>query len=141
MAIPLVPIIGLVGSILDKIIPDRDAAEKAKQQMALLMANQEFQTQLAQLEVNRAEAASGNLLTAGWRPFVGWTCGFAFAYAYVFKPMLFFAIYTYGDAETVKQISALPELDLATMLPVLFGMLGLGAYRSFEKRHNAEGNR
>lgn len=141
MAFPILPVIGLVGSILDKVIPDRDAAEKAKQQMTLLMANQEFQTQLAQIQVNMEEAKTGNWFTSGWRPFIGWTCGLSFAYAYLILPFLKFGVYYYGTAEIVKQVATLPDLDLATMLPVLFGMLGLGAYRSVEKIRNAEKNR
>jgi len=33
-----------------------------------------------------------------------------------------------------------PMIDLATMLPVLMGMLGLGGLRSFEKVNKVERN-
>jgi hypothetical protein len=100
-------------------------------------------TDLAKLQIqtNIEEAKSGNVFIAGWRPFVGWTCGFAFAYAYLLLPFMQFLAFTFGSAEMVKQLALLPELDLAGMLPVLFGMLGLGALRSVEKVKNVEGNR
>jgi hypothetical protein len=83
---------------------------------------------LAQLEINKAEAASGSLFKGGWRPFVGWTCGIAFAYHFVFQPLLIF-IFAYIGLETPD----LPEFDVGTLLPVLGGMLGIGGLRSYEK--------
>jgi len=141
MPVPLIPIIGLVGTILDKLIPDKDAANKAKAELETLLATQELQVQLAQIQTNMAEAQSPHLWTSGWRPYIGWACGTAFVYAFIVKPMLMFAVFTWGDAETAKQVAALPELDLATMMPVLLGMLGLGGLRTWEKVKGAEGNR
>ena len=43
-----------------------------------------------QLEINKAEAASGSLFKGGWRPFIGWTSGIAFAYHFVLQPLLIF---------------------------------------------------
>lgn len=141
MPLPLIPIIGLVGTVLDKLIPDKDAAAKAKAELTTLMATQELQVALAQIEANAQEARHPSLLVAGWRPWIGWTCGVAFAYAYVLQPFLLYLTVTFGTAETVKQIAALPALDLAMMMPVLMGMLGLAGMRSVEKVKGAEGNR
>jgi len=135
-------------SIIGRIWPD--PAQQAEAQMRLLQLQQTGElarlaadTDLAKLQIqtNIEEAKSGSLFIAGWRPFVGWTCGIAFAYAYVLLPFLQFLAFAFGSAEMVKQLALLPELDLAGMLPVLFGMLGLGALRSFEKINGAEGNR
>jgi hypothetical protein len=41
----------------------------------------------------------------------------------------------------VKHLAGAPKLELADMLPVLFGMLGLGGLRTAEKIKGAEGNR
>ena len=83
---------------------------------------------LAQLEINKAEAASGSLFKGGWRPFVGWTCGIAFAYHFVLQPLLIF-VFAYIGLETPD----LPKFDVGTLLPVLGGMLGIGGLRSYEK--------
>ena len=84
---------------------------------------------LAQLEINKAEAASGSIFKGGWRPFVGWTCGIAFAYHFVLQPLLIF-IFAYSGLETPD----LPQFDISTLLPVLGGMLGIGGLRTYEKQ-------
>ena len=135
-------------SLIERFFPDPE--KKAAAQLELLkmqqsgeLAHLAAETDLAKLQIqtNIEEAKSGSLFIAGWRPFVGWTCGIAFAYAYVLLPFLQFLVYGFGTPDMAKQLSGLPELDLAGMLPVLFGMLGLGALRSVEKVKGAEGNR
>ena len=103
------------------------------------MADNGIKLQLAQIEVNKTEAASANWFVAGWRPFIGWTCGVAFAYSYILLPFLLFFAYWLGSDATIKQLSQLPKLDLAAMLPILGGMLGLGAMRTIEKRDGVQG--
>ncbi|HET7150889.1 MAG TPA: holin family protein [Candidatus Acidoferrum sp.] len=80
-----------------------------------------------QLEVNKTEAASQNVFVSGWRPFVGWVCGSAFAWAFVLQPFAAFTLGAFG-----KHL-VLPTLDLSNLMPVLLGMLGLGAMRTYEK--------
>ena len=134
-------------AVINKIWPD--PAQQAEAQMKLLQLQQTGElaelaaaTDLAKLQIqtNIEEAKSTSLFIAGWRPMVGWTCGVAFAYAYILLPMLQFAVYTWGSAEMVKQVAMLPALNLDAMLPVLFGMLGLGSLRTVEKVKNAAGN-
>lgn len=134
--------------IINKIWPD--PAQQAEAQRKLLelqqtgeLAQLAAQTDLAKLQIqtNIEEAKSTSLFIAGWRPFVGWTCGAAFAYTYILLPILQFAVLTFGTAETAAQIKGLPALNLGEMMPVLIGMLGLGGMRSVEKVKNAEGNR
>ena len=86
------------------------------------------QALLAQLDINKAEAASGSLFKGGWRPFVGWVCGVAFAYHFVLQPLLIFIL-------SVFKISLpdLPEFDMSTLLTTLGGLLGIGGLRSYEK--------
>lgn len=120
--------------ILDKIFPDPVA--KATAQLELLKAQQagEFKEmdmalQLAtnQSDVNKVEAASTSIFVAGWRPFIGWTCGSAFAINFVVGPM--------GEwvALLTGKVAHFPQMDITTMMPVLLGMLGLGGMRTYEK--------
>lgn len=129
------------GKVFDRIIPDKAAAQKAKDELAAQFATQEFQLALGQIQINAEEAKSTNWFVAGWRPFVGWTCGVAYAYSFVILPFLEFFAYLWGSPETVKQLAQLPHLDLGAMMPLLLGMLGLGGMRSWEKVKGAEGNR
>ena len=134
--------------VLERIFPD--PAERLKAQTALAqmkesgdLARLASETDLlkGQLDINKIEAASTNWFVAGWRPFVGWTCAVAYAYAYIILPFLTFFVYLWGSPETVKQIAQLPKLDLGAMIPLLLGMLGIGAARTVEKVKGAEGNR
>jgi|TARA_R110000803_G_scaffold31582_1_gene70284 hypothetical protein len=121
-------LIGPVAGILDKVIPDKDQAAKLAHDIATMADKMSHEQVLAQLEVNKIEAASGSLFKGGWRPFIGWVCGIAFAYHFIFQPFLIFLFATFGVS-----IPDLPEFDMGTLMPVLMGMLGLGGLRTFEK--------
>src|SRR4030065_1356543 len=83
----LAPIFGLVGTVIDRRIPDKAAAKKAKREMRAALQAQEFQIQIEQIRVNAEEAKSTNWFVAGGRPAIMWICGFALAYAAVIEPI------------------------------------------------------
>jgi len=135
-------------SIISKIWPDPQQQAEAQLRLLQLQQTGELaklasETDLAKLQIqtNIEEAKSGNWFIAGWRPATGWSCAIAFAYSYILFPFLQFLVFAFGNAEMVKQVSLMPRLDLAAMLPVLFGMLGLSHHRTDEKKAGAEGNR
>ncbi len=130
-------LIPAISELLDKIISDPQEREKAK--IELRKAERAFdleELQLAlsadqmQADVNKEEAASPNLFVSGWRPFIGWICGIAFAYHFVIQPILAFAIANNGGKVE------LPAFDMQTLSTVLMGMLGLGGLRTLEKIKN-----
>jgi hypothetical protein len=121
-------LIGPVTGLLDKFIPDASERAKLAHEIATMAEKQAHELALAQIEVNKAEAASGSVFKGGWRPFIGWVCGIAFLYHFVLQPLLLFAIAVAG-----VQLPALPEFDMGTLLTVLGGLLGLGSLRTFEK--------
>ena len=124
----LTSLVGPVTGLLDKFIEDKDQKAALAHEIATMGEKHSQEALLAQLEINKAEAASGSLFKGGWRPFVGWTCGIAFAYHFVLQPLLIF-IFAYIGLETPD----LPAFDVGTLLPVLGGMLGIGGLRSYEK--------
>ena len=79
----LASLIQPVSQILDKAIPDQDLKRKLSHELATMADQHAQQALLAQLEINKAEAASGSLFKGGWRPFVGWVCGVAFCYHFI----------------------------------------------------------
>lgn len=120
-----------VFSIFDDV--HTSAEEKAEIRLKLMQVG--MSADLAQLEVNKEEAKSGLLFVSGWRPFIGWVCGSAFAYNYIIYHFIASAMFYYGQfSGTVIDLSGLPKLDMAEMIPVLMGMLGLGGLRTYEKR-------
>ena len=121
-------LIGPVTGILDKVIEDKDQKAKLAFELSTMADTHAQQALLAQLDINKAEAASGSLFKGGWSPFVGWVCGVAFAYHFVLQPLLIFIL-------SVFKISLpdLPEFDMSTLLTTLGGLLGIGGLRSYEK--------
>jgi hypothetical protein len=120
-------LIGPIASLLDKIIPDAGERQKLAHEIATMAERQAHEIALAQIEVNKEEAKSSDVFRGGWRPFIGWTCGTAFALHFVVFPVLNFFLVAAGEAE-VKIL-----FDMNTLLTVLGGLLGLGAFRSYEK--------
>ena len=122
-------LIGPVSGILDKVIPDADEKAKLAHQLATMADTHAQQALLAQLEINKAEAASGSLFKGGWRPFVGWVCGIALLYHFILSPVILFVITLTG-----VDIPPIPEFDMGSLMTVLMGMLGLGGLRTYEKQ-------
>jgi hypothetical protein len=129
MALPfLSSLIEPVTGILDKFVEDKDQKAKLAHEISTMADRHAQQLALAQIEVNKAEAASNSVWKGGWRPFVGWVCGAAFAYHFVLQPLAIFGLAAYG-----MEVPPLPNFDMGQLMTVLMGMLGLGGLRSFEK--------
>jgi hypothetical protein len=127
------PLADLVKSVLNKLWPDPAAQAEAQYKLAQLMQSGELaqmandtQLSLAQIGVNNTEAA-GTGFKANWRPFIGWVCGSALAWNFIVRPGIVTGMALYGHPV------ALPSADMAELMPVLLGMLGLGALRTAEK--------
>jgi hypothetical protein len=97
-------------------------------ELATMADKQANSIALAQIEVNKMEAASGSIFKGGWRPFIGWVCGIAFAYHFILQPLIIFGVSVAGI-----DVPELPEFDMSTLLTVLGGLLGLGTLRTYEK--------
>lgn len=116
----LIPILDVIGKVIDKVIPD--PAQKAQLQLDLAKladaeAQRTHEAEMGQIEVNKIEAASASMFVAGWRPAVGWGCVAALCYSTVFAPLFHLGM---------------PDLDF--LQTVLLGMLGLtGTMRTIEK--------
>lgn len=121
-------LISPVADLLGKFVPDQTEKLKLAHEIATLTEKQAHSIAIAQIEVNKVEAASDSIFKSGWRPFIGWVCGVAFAYHFVLQPLLVFVLTYMGHP-----VPALPEFDMASLMTVLGGLLGLGGLRTFEK--------
>jgi hypothetical protein len=72
------PIISVVSSVLDKVIPDNNAKEKAKADIEKALIDNAAQINLAQAETNKIEASHRSIWVAGWRPCLGWCAAAGF---------------------------------------------------------------
>lgn len=120
-------LIGPITSILDKFIEDKDQKAQLAHEVATMAQKHAQELAKAQLEVNKVEAAHNSLFVSGWRPAVGWCCVLGMAGNFILIPFTNFIL-----ALLAIQIT-IPLIELETMMPVLMGMLGLGAMRSYEK--------
>jgi len=116
-------LIGPVTGLLDKFIEDKDQKNALAHEIATMSERAASENAIAQIELNKAEAQSGSLFIGGWRPFVGWTCGVGLAYNVIISQILdiWFEV---------------PTVDSSLLTPVLMGMLGMGAMRSYEKKNS-----
>ena len=115
--------------LLDKVIEDKDQKAKLAHELATMADELAHEQQLAQMAINKEEAASGSLFKGGWRPFVGWVCGVAFCYHFIIQPVIIFIV-----ALTGIIIPDLPSFNMNTLLTVLGGLLGIGGLRTYEKQ-------
>jgi|TARA_X000001382_G_scaffold99920_1_gene74448 hypothetical protein len=116
-------LIGPVSGLLDKFIEDKDKKAALAHEISTMAERHAQELAKGQLEVNKVEAAHKSLFVSGWRPAVGWCCCLALLYNTILAPVL--AIWF-----------PVPEVDSSLLTPVLMGMLGMGAMRSFEKKNN-----
>ena len=120
-------IFGTISSVLDKVIPDANAREKAKEELQRSLNDQDFQIALEQIKVNAIEAQSESFFKSGWRPSVGWICSIAFGLHFVILPLFNYFIMLCG------QQPILVPFQMDTLLTVLLGLLGMGTLRTVEK--------
>lgn len=126
-------LIPALGTLIDKIFPDANAAAEAKlklfemqQKGELATLDAELKMALGQIDVNKAEATNSSVFVSGWRPAVGWVCVIGLIYTFIAFPLL-----VWGSS--VYKIPSPPPLDLGTLITLLGGMLGLGGLRTVEK--------
>lgn len=117
----------LAKSVINKIWPDKSEQEKQQMAIALQAMQNEMSLAQGQLDINKVEAANPSLFVSGWRPFVGWVCGSACAWNWVGLPLVLAGASLFGT-----KLDAKPA-DLSQMMPLLLGMLGMGALRTYEK--------
>jgi hypothetical protein len=121
-------LIGPVTGLLDKFIEDKDQKAKLAHEVATMAENHAQEIAKGQMEINAVEAAHSNVFISGWRPFIGWTCGLGMFGNFITIPFSNFVL------ALLEYDIVIPLVPLETMMPVLMGMLGLGAMRTYEKK-------
>ena len=120
-------LVGPVTGLLDKFIEDKDQKNALAHEIATLAQKEAHKNAALQLEVNKIEAAHASIFVSGWRPALGWVCTMGMFGNFITIPFSNFVLALIGYDIVI------PLVQLETMMPVLMGMLGLGAMRSFEK--------
>jgi CheY-like chemotaxis protein len=124
-----------VADLLGKFVEDKDQKAALAHEIATLAEKQANEQAVAQIELNKAEAQHPSMFVAGWRPAVGWVCALAMLFNFLLIPFINLGLDVGGlDIQ-------LDLIDMETMMPVLFGMLGLGGMRTAEKIKKVERNK
>lgn len=117
-------------SVLDKVLPDEGKAQEAKARILEMQVKGELDQIAGQIQINLEEAKNPNLFVSGWRPAVGWIGATALGYASIFEPLArFVATVFFGYS------GQFPQIDTDLTLQVLLGILGLGVFRTYEKKN------
>ena len=143
---PISAALDLGSELIKRFFPDPEMQAKEllklnelAQKGELAELNSRISLLMGQVEINKIEAASGNWFVSSWRPFIGWICGFALAYAAILEPLMRFI------ARMSDYSGTFPVIDTQLTLQILLGMLGLAGMRTHEKRNNvashSEGNK
>ena len=117
----------LAKDLVGRFFPDKTEQEKAQMSLILTTMQNQMAMNQGQMDINKMEAANPSLFVSGWRPFVGWTCGAACAWNWVGLPVVGFIAAAFHHPVQVA------PADLTQMLPLLLGLLGMGALRTYEK--------
>lgn len=110
----------IASKLLGKFIPDADIKNKLAHEIATMAEKHGQELALAQIEVLK-EDAKGNWFQSSWRPLIGWISGLSLGINYMVAPICA------GFGVTI------PQADMSVMMPLMFGMLGIGGMRSFDK--------
>lgn len=110
--------IGSLAKDIRTAITGKDPEKLAELEAKLLEL--ESASQLAQVEINKIDAASNDSFQRRWRPYIGWVCGIGLTIQYLVFPI--------GN-----MITPMPKYDFSDLINLVIAMLGLGALRTYEK--------
>ena len=114
-----------VAKIIDRFVETDDEKQAAEMIKAKLM----LQPSMAQIELNKIESGHRSIFVAGWRPFIGWICGWGLAWHFILHDLFTWFVLNY-DAETWT----VPDLaGTESLVTIVLSLLGLGAFRTYEK--------
>jgi hypothetical protein len=119
--------LGIGGKIIDRMFPDPEAKAAAELELLKMTREGDLKETLAQLQINLKEAEHASIFVAGWRPWIGWGCGFGLLYHTIFHSILNWIAILKGWPE-------LPQINSDLLIYVLGAMLGVAGLRTYEKK-------
>jgi len=128
-------LIGPITGLLDKFIEDKDQKSALAHEIATMSQKYAQEIAKGQMAINQVEAAHKSLFVSGWRPALAWVCVLGMFGNFITIPFSNFVLALLGIDIVI------PLVPLETMMPVLMGMLGLGAMRTYEKKNAVHRNK
>lgn len=126
-----------IGTVIDsvgKIASDLITTDKERLDMALREKELDQRLDIAQIEVNKAEAQHSSIFVAGWRPAIGWIGAAAMAYQFLLYPIMLWGwAWMQGIGWIPRELEPPPVLEADQLWVILSGTLGIAGMRSYEK--------
>ena len=121
-----------LGTLIDRLIPDRAAAEKAKLEIETQLVASANEAAMAQVEVNKIEAGHSSVFVAGWRPAIGWVCAASMGLYYIPMAVMGTGLWVWACIEAGALVPR-PELGTGEIIGLVISLLGMGSLRTTEK--------
>ncbi len=132
MAAALIPLLStILPGILDKVIPDKNAAAKAQAEIITQATGALERSDERQAEINKAEVSTGK---GGWRDQAAKLCIYSLGYAWLGNPLATW-ILSIVAMIAGKAIPALPTIDVELQYTMLVGMLGLASAKVIDLKN------
>ena len=138
---PFTAAMNLGKEVIERIWPDPTQRaeqlfklQKLEQDGNLSALHSHVSLMLGQLSVNAKEAEHKSIFVSGWRPYIGWICGFVLFFNYIVIYLIELGL------RFVDGVSAPPPMDMTQLMPIIMGMLGIAGMRSFDKKNKVETN-
>lgn len=115
-----------VGKTVRQVLPDPQARREIELKLSELQDKAEARMAAevqGQLEINKLEAQHASVFVAGWRPFIGWVCGYALAWNLLLSPAL-----------TALFGTPLSVLNVEYVMTLAGVLLGSSAIRTYERK-------
>lgn len=124
-----------IGSIIEsvgKVADDLITSDQEREELRLKEKEIDQRNDLAQIDLNKTEAATGNMFVGGWRPAIGWTCAISL-FCYYVPYILAATVLWVMQVVKTGQLVARPDLGIADIVGLVLSMLGMSALRTKEK--------
>ena len=121
----IIKIAEVANNVLDKFVQDKDL----KEQLSHDLQKELISLDKAQISLNAEEAKNGNWFVQSWRPFIGYTCGFALCVHYIVLPTATWIAVVSGVDFQLEHL----QFDFSQLTTILLSLLGMSSLRTFEK--------
>lgn len=150
---PITAILETGNTIIDKLFPDADEADKRKLTLAQIAHSgdmerlqSEVKLLAGQIDINKIDATSTSKFQAWWRPAIGWVGAVSLFLMYVPKALVMTYIWTVqaitmlnawnGTSDLI--VPVFPDLGVSDIIGLVMALLGVASMRSYDKKNNID---
>lgn len=126
---PLGLLLGAANTLIDRLVPDNNAAQKAKDELASVAQAAAIKADQDQRDITKTQEAHPSLFVAGPRPAAMWVCVGGLVWQFFVAPIATWLIAAFH----LVGLPPLPMIGDSTLTDLLYALLGLGSLRTADK--------